>query len=421
MKILYNTIKPNKAVFIKLFMAIVLIFCSIFALSGCSRSIVGYHVKSLPNKVAYQIGEEIDYSGLVIEAINNDETYSKFHLDRANISPVDTSTAGIKKVVVEKDNLSISFNIYVANVVVNDSDDIKQAFQTANNGDIIYLRAGNYKPKSSNDNSLKDIVINKSLTIVGDGVSKTIFGGNFIVGANYDGTVFTKISNFKDVSFYGIGFELEYTTQNGYIDYNGPYGKTDFNGAIRCFDTQNMSVQNCSFKGYGFGILADNSYGLTVSSCVFKDIKKTAIKSLTDTQNCTIFKNLFIDIASNVIAFENQNQSISAVLQFAISQKGHKGIIICKNLFNRIGLHDKQITYFDEASKLSAQTTTNSIFKYNYINNYYVIVLTSYSTDDLEATGIVLSSNSYSSNPQIIYTGTKGTNALNANGIIILD
>ncbi len=406
---------------IKFFMAVLLIFCSVFTLSGCSRNVVGYHVKSLPKKVVYQIGETVSYDGLVIEAINNDETYSKCRINNSNISSVDTTTAGVKKVVVEKNKMSISFNIYVANIVVNDSDDLKQTLQAASDGDIVYLRAGNYAPKTQQDQTYNNVIINKSLSLIGDGADKTKFFGNFIVGANYDGSVFTKIDNFEDVTFYGIGFELSYELKDNYINYFGPYNKTDTNGAIRCFDTQNLNINNCTFKGYGYGILADNSNGLIVTNCMFNNIQKSAIKTLTDTQNCTIFKNIFRDIASNVVSFDGEIQSITGAIQLNFTNKGHKGVLICKNLFNKIALHNDNLIFYDEPSKTASQTYTNGIFSGNYLNNYYVIALISSNLDDLEVTGVVLSSNNYSANPQIIFTGTKGKNTINTNGIIILD
>ena len=87
-----NIYKNNlsRNLLIKTVLVIALLSSSFFTLSGCSRGVVGYHIKSLPNKIVYQIGEKVDYSGLCIEAINSDETYSKFRFDNANISNVDT-------------------------------------------------------------------------------------------------------------------------------------------------------------------------------------------------------------------------------------------------------------------------------------------------------------------------------------------
>ena len=282
---------------------ICLVFC--FSLCGCARGVLGYHIKNMPNRIVYQIGENVNFDGLAIETINIDGTHNTLRFLKDDIQPVDTSTAGKKKVVVEKNNITVSFDVFVANVVVNDSDNLKEIFSTLNNGDIVYMRAGNYLPKTADDASYKDIVINKSVTIVGDGQNKTVLGGNFIIGANFDGNFLSQIDVFKDVSFLNLGFKLDYNIKNNFIEYLGPYGKTDNFGAIRCLEMQNMSFLNCSFDGYGYGILAETLNGLTITNCEFKHIHKHAIKTTKNTRNTSIFKNVFMDIGTNIISFDD--------------------------------------------------------------------------------------------------------------------
>ncbi len=414
-----NKIKNLSKVF-KTFLAVIILLCSGVLYAGCSRAVVGYHVKALPNKVVYQIGEKVNFEGLKIESVNNDGTYSKFNLSTENISEVDTSTFGVKKVVVQKENMSVSFDIYVANVIVNDSDNIKEILQSTNDGDIVYLRAGNYIPINSQDLSYKDIVINKSLIIVGDGMDKTKFGGNFIVGANYDGSVFTKIDNFKNVIFNGIGFELDYEVKNNFINYSGPYDNTDTNGAIRCFDTQNLQITNCSFDGYAYGVLADTMIGASITKCRFRHIQLTAIKTTTETQNSTIFKNIFMDIATNVVAFDENSAITTGAISLGFATEGQKGVLVCKNIFTRIALHDGEVVYYNNQSKETATTTDTNIFKMSYMKNSAVISMLSITTDDLRATGIILSANNYGQSLQTIYLGANGK-TVSQNGVISVD
>ena len=408
--------KLTKKLFFSLLSCILIV--SSIMLSGCSRRTIGYSVKAMPNKVVYQIGERVDLEGLKIQSIASDGTYTTCRYSLEDVSNVDTSTAGKKKVTVEKDNMSISFDIYVANVIVNDSDDLKSIFENLSDGDIVYLRAGNYSPQNNTDNSYKDVVINKSVTIVGDGIEKTNFYGNFVVGANFDGESFVGIESFSNVSFYGIGFEIKYTIKDRFLNYSGPYGKTDENGAIRFFEMSNLSVQNCSFKGYGYGIFGDSVNGLTVKNCQFKDIKKIGILTQKDTQNTSIYKNLFADIGSNIVAFENGNQSLIGAISLHFASEGERGVIISKNVFNRIALHTGDIVYYDETSKIDASSTTTDIFKISYINNSAVISLLSSTTDDLSVLGVVLGTNNYSEALRIVYFGTNGKNTVNANGIL---
>lgn len=408
----------------KMLKKFVLFFTGIFLLApifcGCARTGVSHRITSYPNKLVYQVGDKPDFSGLRIETINNDGTHTWLRFSNENIDEVDTSTPGTKKVVVTKDNATISFNIYVANVVVNDSDNIREIFANLKDGDIVYLREGNYIPQNSADTRYKDIVVTKSVTIVGDGAGKTKFGGNFVIGAEYDGGVFTKVST-SNVKILDMGFEIESEVKKGVVKYTGPYGSTDKNGALRVFDVDNLLVSSCSFSGYGFGILANSLSGCVIQNCHFKNIINTGIKVTDDISNSTIAGNIFMDIANNVAVFENGFQSWIGAISLGFSSKGQKGVIIAKNAFNRIGAHTGDVIYFDEQSKSAAETSTNSVFKNYYVNNTSAIILTSSTTDDLEVSGIIVSNNNYSGSFESLYLGTRSVNSINQNGVIIAE
>ena len=410
-----------KSAYLKYFLVVVMIVVCGISLSGCAKGVLGYHIKNMPTKIVYQIGEEVKFDGLAIETINIDGTHNTLRFSSDNIKPVDTSTAGKKRVVIEKNNITVSFDVYVANVVVNDSDNIKDIFAGLNNGDIVYMRKGNYVAKDATDTSLKDIIINKSVTIVGDGKSNTIFGGNFVVGANFDGSVLTKIENFKDVLFLNLGFKLNYDVKNNFVQYQGPYGTTDTFGAVRCVDMQNLSFLNCSFEGYGYAIFAETISGLSVNNCEFRHIFKNAIKTTKNTKNTSIFKNAFMDIGTNVVSFDDEKQSQIGALFLSFADEGECGVSVCKNVFVRVAQHTGDVVYFDENSKTQAKASTTSLFKMSYISNSAVITLLSSTTDDLAVKGIVLGSNNYSDNLQILYLGANGSNTINQASIISIE
>ena len=304
---------------------------------------------------------------------------------------------------------------------MNDSDNIKQVFENLNDGDIVYLRQGNYLPKSETDQTYKDVVINKAVSVVGDGKTKTKFGGNFIVGANFDGSVFSKIDNFKDVNIIDIGFELKYKLKDNFVNYDGPYGNTDTNGAIRTFDTQNLFVSGCSFSGYGYGVLAENALGMTVQNSCFKNIFKNAIKVSNSIKNSTIFNNIIIDIGCNVVAYDETGLSHSSAISLNFDSAGEKGVLICKNILSRIALHSGQVVYFDEFSKQKLEIEKNDIFTMSYIKNSSAVSLYSSAQDDLEVLGVVISTNNINSVLQNIYYGERGQSTVSSNGIIVLD
>lgn len=411
----------KKILFNKISLIFALLISATALFSGCAMNAVSYHITNFPNKIIYEIGETPNYAGLKIETTNSDGTNTMVGLNGAEISKVDTSTSGEKKVFVKKGGFSTAFNIYVASVVVNDSDNLKEKFQSLVDGDVVYLKAGNYVPKSSSDESYKDIVINKSVTIIGDGRSATKIYGNFIVGANLNSSNYETMQNAKDVKIFNIGFKLNYSIKNGLVNYAVPYGKTDKNGAINAFDTKNLSIKNCSFDGYAYGILGNNLNGLTIENNSFRNILKNAIKTTKDTRNASIYKNVFMDIAKNIISSDNNSQSSLGAIELAFAQKGNAGVIVCKNTFTRIGLCDGSFVFYDEASKTFSEQTREKLKTLSYINNTAIITLLSSAENDLEVSGIILSTNNYGQALTNIRLNTTANNTIDQNGVIVTE
>ena len=366
---------------------------SVSIFSGCSSGAVNYYITSFP-KLVYEVGEEIDFSGLKVESINTDGTNTMINLKDAQISQVDTSTSGIKKVKISKGKLSTVYNVYVADVVITDSDNLKEKLSKAQDGNIVYLKQGSYVPKNDSDTSYKDVVIDKSLIIIGDGKDKTKFGGNFIIGATEKEGFFEPIE-LSNLKIMNIGFEIKYQKQNGVISYSGPYGNTDKNGALRIFNTSDILVYGCSFSGYAYGILGDSVEGLTVKNNTFRHIMLNGIKTTKHTQNTTIYKNVFMDIASGIIASENNTQISTGCLELSFTKEGNVGVSIANNTFTRTGLLNGKPVYYDEQSKTYAEQTKEQIFKMSYVNNSAIVTLRSSAEDDLLIDGILLTTNNY--------------------------
>lgn len=403
-------------------MALVIIVCCSFAigLSGCVSMPTGIYIENYPTKLVYQIGEVPNFDGLKIKTINTDGTHRKVYLNQNEFPKIDTSTSGKKEVVVTKDGFSVSFDIFVANVVVNDSDNLKQIFAGLENGDIVYLRAGNYDPQNEQDQRYKDIEITKSITVVGDGVGKTNFFGNFLVGAKVTPSGIQKVQT-QDVTIKDIGFKLDFEQKDGLAVYEGPYGNTDTNGAIRFFDTKNLTVQNCSFSGYAYGILGDNANGLTVFENKFCGMLKSAVCTNVETQNTLIAKNIIFDTALNVVSFvENEQEHLGAIV-LSFADDGAKGVIVCKNTINRTGFHRADVLHYDQNSKDVAIATNQKIFELTYINNTAGVIIKSSGADNLKVTNVVLSTNNLGQALANIKFSTNAKDSVNPNGIIILE
>ena len=409
--------KFYKKIVTKIFLISAIIFGCVAVFGGCAVQSCGYKIKSLPNKIIYQIGEKPNFDGLKIQAINTNGNYQNLRFDAEDINSVDTSSAGVKKVIVKKGGFEISFDIYVANIVANDSDNLKKIFAEANAGDVVYLRKGNYIPKNAQDTNFADVEISKPLTIVGDGNTKTNFGGNFIVGAKVQQGSYQKIDNFDGVKFIGINFLTNTSTKNNVVQWGN---STYQNGAIRCFDTQNLSVINCNFCGYAFGILGDNANGLVVKNCRFKNILKNGIKISTSTKNSTIVQNQFLDIATNIVAFDGDEPARLCAIYLGFANAGQCGVAVCKNIFVRIGIANGNLVYFDDESKNKANAYTSRLQQMAYLKNSSALVLVSTSLNDLRIDGLILASNTYSGCLQTAYMGKTGKTTINTAGITFI-
>ena len=409
----------KKNLIAKIMLVVIVAFLSINIFSGCSSGAVNFYITSFP-KLVYEVGDKIDLTGLKVESINTDGTNTMVNLRDAEISEVDTYTSGVKKVKISKGKLSTVYNIYVADVVITDSDNLKEKFAQAKDGDIIYLKEGNYTPKNDSDTSYQNVIIDKSLIVVGDGKEKTKFAGNFIVGATESSGEFIPI-DLSNVKIINIGFEIKYQQQDGFLKYSGPYGKTDKNGALRIFNTSDILVYNCSFAGYAYGILGDSVEGLTVKNNTFRYIMLNGIKTTKHTQNTTIFKNVFMDIAANTVASENNTQLATGCLELSFEKEGNVGVNIANNTFNRTALLTGNAVYYDEQSKTFAEQTKEQIFKMSYINNSAIVTLRSSTIDDLLVDGIVLSNNNYGQTLTNIRLNTTTEDTIDQNGVMIIE
>lgn len=407
--------------YIKIALVLVFCICVPFILAGCVSMPTGIYIENYPTKIVYQKNERVDYSGLTIKTINTDGTHRKVYFNQNEFPDVDTSTSGVKKVTVLKNGFNASFNFYVADVVVNDSDNLKQIFASLQDGDVVYMRAGDYSPQSENDQSYKDVEITKSITLVGDGMSKTKFYGNFLIGATVTQNGFEKIENFKDVTIRDIGFKLDYQQKDGLIYYDGPYGNTDTNGAIRFFDTKNLTILKCSFDNYAYGIYGDSADGLSLTKNKFTNIFKSAIYTKVDTKNTLISKNIFVDTAQNFVSFVgNEQESLGAII-ISFANEGLKGVNICKNTINRTGFHRGEVAYYDQNSKDMAQNTNQKLFELTYINNTGCIIFRSSGEKNLVVGNVVLSANNIGQALANIKFGTNSQDNVNASGITILE
>lgn len=400
--------------------AFLLFFCLIVPFfTGCTSGSSSLYLTAYPNKIVYEIGDEVSFKGLKVESLNTDGTTCNVGVDLSKIDKVDTSSAGEKIVKVTKGDLSLTFSIYVANVVVKNKDELKQVLQNSNDGDIIYIKKGEYKPESVNDESLYNMLIDKKLTIVGDGNKNTIIHGNFLVGAKDIDGDYIPLENFEQVKFLNLGFKLDSEVQNGYLKYEGPYDNYDVFGAIKTFNSKNVTISNCCFSGYAYGVNSNRIEDLTLTKNTFKDIKINGVKVTESIKSSSIVKNIFMDIGQNSIAMENGKQAGVGALFLSFQDKGNAGVIISNNSFVRIALNQGTKIYANSGADELETDQDNKLISGSYINNSAIIFLVSASTNNLQVGGIIVSMNNYGQTLENIKFGTNSENLIDQSGVYI--
>lgn len=405
--------KLKKIAFLLLFSLIIPIF------SGCTSGSSSLYLTSFPSKIVYEIGEKVSFKGLKLESLNTDGTNCNVSVDFKNIEDVDTSTAGEKIVKITKGDLSVTFSIYVAHHVVESKEQLKQTINDSADGDIIYIKKGEYKPDSQEDESLYNILIDKKLTIIGDGSKKTLIHGNFLVGAMQIGEDFLPLEDFEQVKILNLGFVLDSTQTDGYLNYEGPYQKYDVFGAIKTFNSKKITISNCLFQGYSYGINASQVSDLTLTKNIFKNIKINGVKVTESIKNASICRNVFMDIGTNSLAMENGKQAGVGAVFLSFQDKGNAGVIVANNSFVRIGLNQGSKIYVSAGADELEADNSNKLTNGSYMNNSAIIFLVSASTNNLQVGGIILSMNNYGQTLENVRFGTNSENLIEQAGVYI--
>ena len=370
-------------------------------------------ITNRPNKIAYEVGEEFVRDGLSVESLNTDGTTTRVCIKDEDIIGADTSTSGEKVVTVKSGDASTVFNIYVADIIISPQDNVREKLLTANDGDVVYFKNGEYK---NDDGKLNDIIVDKSIFIVGESKDKTVFKGNFLVGAKLVNSNYEKIDNFSDVKIVNMCFKQEYKLEGNKINYSSKIEK-DVNGAINGFSTENLYVTNCNFANYSYGVLMDNANNLSVTRNSFKNLLISGIKVKENCEKVSIFKNSFVDIGKNVLINENESQGFLSCINLGFNKKGNAGIIISQNTFNRTAQKDGNWIYYDNQSQLIKDK--DDLTKLGYVNNSAIIILHSNSENNLQVSGIIMSANNYGVTLQNVRLGLRDNDSVNQSGIII--
>ena len=87
---------------------------------GEEPSVTSITVKTAPEKTEYKIGEELDLSGIVIEAAYDDGTKKEIDIKDCTVTGFDNTKAGTQKVTVTYEDQTVTFEVTVSTKAVSD-------------------------------------------------------------------------------------------------------------------------------------------------------------------------------------------------------------------------------------------------------------------------------------------------------------
>jgi len=193
-------------------------------------------------------------------------------------------------------------------IIVTEEDNLQEKINNAQQGDIIYLKKGNYTQYR--------IMVNKSLTIVGEDPEKTIISGNNQEDATVILDVLADDVIIKNLTFTGAA----------------PGGGI----ALILADVKNVTIQDC--------IIYACPYGIEISNSSNNNIMRN---NITQTTSCAI--SFVGGSQSNIVAYNNiYNNSIGILFAGSndINNKIYNNNFI-DNINNIGGLWGNNSWYFD--------------------------------------------------------------------------
>lgn len=394
----------KKYIFIFSFLMILI---SCFVLSGCTHEMVSLYIYKMPNKLVYEIGEELDLTGLELKNIKTDSALLKIYNDKANFSGFDSQTSGKKEVKVSYGEFTTSFQVFVANKVAKNKEELKKALETANDNDIILIKEGEYKMTEPIE------ISNSNLVLGGVGKDKTIIDGLIVVGGNLSDGSFEYFSDIENLTLISLGFKTNNNVQNNIIKFDNE----NLGQNTACINAKNLtkfSVISCGFEGYSLGIKAENMDDVYISGNKFSNLLVGAIYSINSTKNVTISKNIINMIGNNVVNLNNKKEQDNIFgIKLALNSEENLGISIYKNSISKIANKPSNLKFFNEK-------IDGDFGGLNYLNKSGAIIIFSSGKNNLQTKGVSIFFNSIGSSLNNILYSTSDSDRVNSASVMYM-
>jgi len=203
--------------------------------------------------------------------------------------------------------LPTSANNY--DIIVEPGDSIQDAINNASEGQIIYIKKGEYVVAGE-----RGIDVNKTVTILGESVNETIIDGNGAVT-----TILNILTNRVEIQ--------NLTIRNS---------KTEWHeyGGIRMKDVANVKIQNCHIKNCASGVILTNSTHCEISRNLITNNIAYGIYFVTSSSYNTIFWDTIKNNTRPIFLGSNCKENTFYQNNFIQNQFQVDGLWIPANLWN---------------------------------------------------------------------------------------
>lgn len=388
---------------ISVFLCLLLCFGACF-LSGCTHEMVNLYIYKMPDKLVYSIGEELDLTGLELKGIKTDSALTSVYNSSANFKGFDSETSGKKEIIVSYGKFTTSFNIFVANKVVNNNEDLVSTLNNASDNDIILIKKGEYNLSSPLE------INNKKLIIAGEGSNKTKLNGFVIVGGYFGDGNITYSNLTEDISFIGINFSTKSKVIDNLITFEDENYNSNLAG-INAESIKGLKVIGCKFNGFTTGIKIKDAEDCFITANVFTNLYVGGIEVTNNIKNSTISKNIINNIGKSVVyADEDNKQNNIFGIKLAFNQEENVGVSLYKNSISKIAIKDTKTFYLNK----KAQGKFSGL---NYMYNSSAIIVHSSDKNNLQTTGLSIFYNSVGSSLNNILYSTTQTDNINSSSV----
>lgn len=391
----------------KISLFLILIFCfACLTLSGCTHEMVSLYIYKMPNKLVYEIGEELDISGLELKNIKTDSALLKIYNNDANFSGFDSSTSGKKEVLVSYGSFTTSFSVYVANKVAKNAEEFKNMLENVDDNDIILLKGGEY----TLDNPIE--INNSNIVIGGEGKDKTKINSFIILGGYYENNNVNFVNGTNNVSFVGLSFNMDSKINNNIITFTNSYYLNNM-ACINADEISGLNVIACKFNGFSYGINTNLLENSVITSNTFTNLYVGGIKVNNSTRNSTISKNVINNIGASVVSLNDEKQDFIFGIYLSFDKEENCGVSVYKNSISKIALRNGELKFFNQISK-------GSFNNLNYMNNSSALIIRSSGKNNLQTNGISIFFNSIGSSLNNILYNTNEKDKINSSSVMYM-